>query len=269
MSIEKEATSQKNSTIEELNNKISQDNTAEELKKVEMELVGFKQTSQDLKFSQSALEDEISRNRLDLENQTKARQETETELETMRSLLNDKQAEVDGLREELRRATQQPVGVADQIHPHIPQLQHLVLHDLAEVNRPPPDVTNQGLLQHPDVANHELGGGSATHPPDLMPVYQQHEEAVIQPQQSTESHQLNNMFDLVHGNQNNYAQVPFEPPHAGVQQNVEADPASWFDNLQPVGNEAVAQEEIVAPIQHVDQNVLYHQQLQTQTKLLI
>ena len=261
LSIEKENISQRNKTIDELNNRLSSDNTAEELQKVEMELAELKQANQDLIARQNNLEAEIDRNRVDSENQTKARQELDRELDALRHQLNDKQSEVDNLRQELARAAQQPMIGGEQMQQQIPPMQHQVLHDLAEVNRPPPDVTNQGLLQHPDVANHEVGG-SAAHPPDLMPTYQQHsEEAIIQPQQQpSQSHQLNNMFDLVHGNQSNYS--AFDQPQLGFQANDGADPASWFDNLQPVGNEAVAQEEIVAPIQHVDQNVLYHQPAQ-------
>ena len=257
LSVERENISNRNKTIEELNNRISSDSTAEELQSVKMELAGLKQTNEDLKSSQSNLEAEINRNRADLDNRIQACQETERELETARSHLNEKQSEVDNLREELARASQQSIGGADQMQQPIPQMQQQVLHDLAEVNRPPPDVTNQGLLQHPDVANHELGGGSSTHPPDLMPIYQQHtENAFIQPQQQpTQSHQLNNMFDLVHGNQNNYAS--FDQPQIGFQQNDGADPASWFDNLQPVSNAIGAQEDVIAPVQHVEQNVAH------------
>ena len=263
LSVEKENISNRNKTIDELNNRISSDSTSEELQSVKMELAGLKQMNEDLKSSQSNLEAEMNRHRADLDNQVRACQETERELETARSNLNERQSEVDNLREELARARQQSIGGADQMQQPIPQMQQQVLHDLAEVNRPPPDVTNQGLLQHPDVANHELGGGSATHPPDLMPVCQQHtENAFMQPQQQpTQSHQLNNMFDLVHGNQNNYAS--FDQPQIGFQQNDGADPASWFDNLQPVSNAIGAQEDVIAPVQHVDQNVA-HQAAQSQ-----
>ena len=264
LDVEKEKLNQKQNELDELHRNMESDNTKQELVDIKKEVEHLKETNQALEWKKNEAEQSASNAKEMLEQQLKIYHDLSQELEGEKRLLNEKQMLLEHLREELTDLRNQSrAAQRDDVHGLPMENQPPVLHDLAEANRPPPDVTHQGLLQHPDVANHQMG--PSTHPPDLMPHYQESRRDIMQ---EPSPQQASNMFDLVQSNQV-FEQDPF---NALQQQDFPAfgpmagdNAGSWFDNLQPISaqdniNEIpiLTEEAHAAPIVEHIENVEAH-----------
>ena len=118
LSVEKENVNQKNKKIDELNDTIASDHAKERLAETENELESLQAVNRQLKEEKEELEKEIAQKSLNIEQQHKIYLDTSGELETARSLLNEKLSEIENLRRELTTALEH------QIVPQQPEQAH-------------------------------------------------------------------------------------------------------------------------------------------------
>jgi chromosome segregation ATPase len=124
--------------------------------------------------------------------------------------------------------------------------------DLAEFNRPPPDVTQyQGVPQHPDVAHHP----TASVQPDIMPQY------TFQGNPEQEQEQQN-----LPGNDIPFYQMFPEPQGAAAAEGGDGwndagwgDPDDWFAGVQPGNQPEQQQQQLPELFQQHNQQQQQHQ----------